>query len=276
MVAAFKLGMAQMRVDGGQIADNLLRAKGFITEAAARGCQIVVLPECLDVGWTHPVARDLAEPIPGKTSDALCRAARKANIHVVAGLTERSGDKRYNAAILIDPSGQILLKHRKINILDIAQDLYSIGDTLGVAETSLGVIGVNICADNFANSLAIGHTLARMGAQMILSPCAWAVPADHDNEKDPYGETWRVPYAKLATSYDMTVVGVSNVGAIEGGPWDGRNCIGCSLAMGPDGEVLTQLPYGAKAEMLEVIEVCPVARATQGTDISPMLRNKET
>ena len=74
-------------------------------------------------------------------------------MYVVAGLTERAGSRIYNAAVLIDPRGQLLLKHRKINLLDIEQGLYSTGDRLAVAETACGVIGVNICADNFPDSL---------------------------------------------------------------------------------------------------------------------------
>ena len=159
-----KLGMGQMLVEGGQLDDNLRRAERMIREAASLECQIILLPECLDVGWTHPSARQLAQPIPGDISDALCQPAADAGIHIVAGLTERDGDRVFNTAVLISDEGKILLKHRKINILDIAQDLYAIGDRLSVAQTSLGTIGVNICADNFPDSLALGHALARMGA----------------------------------------------------------------------------------------------------------------
>ena len=115
--------MGQMLVEGGRIEENLNRAEGMIREAAARGCRVIVLPECLDAGWTHPSARKLAEEIPGNTSDRLCEAARENNILVVAGLTERDGGRIYNSAILIDKDGRILLKHRKINVLKIAQNL---------------------------------------------------------------------------------------------------------------------------------------------------------
>ena len=85
-----------------------------------------------------------------------------------------------------------------------------------------------------------------MGAQVILSPSAWAVDADHDNARDPYGKLWRDSYTELARLYDVTVIGVSNVGPITGGPWAGRKCIGCSLAVGPGGEVLAEGPYGER------------------------------
>lgn len=252
---SIRVAMAQMLVEGGRPESNLRRAMGMICDAARQGCQVVVLPECLDIGWTHPLARQLAQPIPGPNCDLFCQAAREARIHVVAGLTERDGARIYNAAVLIDPEGQILLKHRKINELDIALDLYSVGDRLGVAHTALGTIGVNICADNFPDSLVLGQSLARMGAQVLLSPCAWAVPADYDNAQQPYGDLWKGAYSTLARLHKMPIVGVSNVGWLDAGPWQGRKCIGCSLAVGPDGEVLVQGPYGEDAESLIVVQL---------------------
>jgi len=276
----FALGMAQMLVEGGQIEANLARAEEMIARAGAEGCAAVVLPECLDVGWTHPSARELAQPIPGPTSDRLADAAAGAGVYVVAGISERCGERIYNAAVLIAPTGELLLRHRKINVLGIAQDLYAIGDSLGVAETPLGTIGIPICADNFASSLTLGHSLARMGAQMILSPCAWAMPAEHDNEAEPYGQTWLTSFGELARLYDLTVVGVSNVGWITGGPWDGRKCIGRSLAVGPSdregsrGEVLLHAPYGVDAEGLFVVEIDPQPATARGTDFAAALKQR--
>ena len=268
---SYKLAMAQILVEGGEPEANLARAIARIEEAADKGCSFVVLPECMDLGWTHPSAEDLAEPIPGAFSSRLAESARKEEVYVVAGLVEREGPRLYNAAVLIDPGGQIRLLHRKINELDIAHDLYSMGDRLGVVDTELGVLGLNICADNFGNSLAIGHVLARMGAQVILSPSAWAVDADHDNASQPYGALWRESYGELARLYDLYVVGVSNVGWINAGPWEGKKCIGCSLAMGPGGEILAEAPYGEEAEALVVIEIEPKPREAKGTQFAGYL-----
>ena len=179
--------MAQISVAGAQPIANLDRAEAAIRDSAGKGCQLIVLPECMDLGWTDPCARRLAQPIPGPDSERLAQSARQTGVFVVAGLVERAGDHLYNAAVLIDPRGQVLLVHRKINELDITHDLYSIGDRLAVSHTELGTLGIAICADNFPNSLAIGHVLARMGAQLLLSPSAWAVDADHDNQVEPYG-----------------------------------------------------------------------------------------
>ncbi len=253
MSIKFKLGMGQMLVVGGQVDENLGRAEGMIEKAGGAGCKIVVLPECLDIGWTNPAARELAGAVPGAASERLGAAARQAGIYVAAGLTEKVEDKIYNTAVLISPGGEVLLKHRKINILDIAKDIYSTGDRLGVAQTEVGKVGLNICADNFPETLELGQSLGRMGAQTLLSPCAWAVDASYDNEKEPYGKMWNESYVKLSKLYEMSVVGVSNVGWIEAGVWKGRKCVGCSLAVGPGGEILAEGPYGVEAE--ELIEV---------------------
>jgi predicted amidohydrolase len=269
-----RLAMGQMVVEGGCPEANLTRAEEMIRRAADAGCDIVVLPECLDLGWGDPSARRLAQPIPGSHSDRVCTAASRAGLYVVAGIVERAGDRLYNSAVLISPQGEILLKHRKINELTIVQDLYATGDRLQVVETSLGTIGVNICADNFPSSLVLGHSLARMGAQMILSPCAWVVEADHDNERDPYGELWKESYFILATLYDIAVVGVSNVGWLTAGPWKGRKCIGCSFAVGPGGELIAEAPYGESAESLTIAMIHLRPRQVTGTAIAEMLAAK--
>lgn len=266
-----RIGMAQMLVEGAEPTANLDRAEQYIRDAADQGCRLVVLPECLDLGWTDPSARRLAQPIPGPHSQRLAEAAVENGVYVVAGLVERAGDRLYNAAVLIDSSGRILLLHRKINELAIAHDLYAIGDRLAVAHTELGTLGVSICADNFPNSLALGHVLARMGAQLLLSPSAWAVDADHDNLNEPYGQRWRCAYNELGRLYDLPVVGVSNVGWLTDGPWKGRKAIGCSLATDNRGEILAQGPYGEAAEALILIDVPLRQSQVRGTQIADEL-----
>lgn len=168
-MTSFLAAMGQILVEPACPQANLDRAVDAIRQAASQGCQLLVLPECLDIGWGDPAARDLAQSIPGLHVQRLQDSARKHHIHVAAGLVERADHRLFNAAVLIGPSGDILLHHRKINELDICLDLYAVGDRLGVAETELGTLGLNICADNFGSSLAIAHVLCRMGAQAILS-----------------------------------------------------------------------------------------------------------
>jgi len=243
--------MIQMRVDPGDPPANLARAQGLVALAVSQGARLILLPEAMDVGWTHCSARSLAAPIPdGRTCKTLAAAAREHHVHLCAGLSERAGDRIFNAAVLISPEGDVILLHRKINEMDFARDLYATGDRLAVAHTDLGVLGLMVCADAFAPGQVISRTLALMGAQLILSPCAWAVPADHDNTKDPYGQLWLDNYQPVAREFHLYIAGVSNVGPILDGPWSGRLCIGCSLLIAPDAHPVLTGPYGPDAQSI--------------------------
>ena len=96
-----------------------------------------------------------------------------------------------------------------------------------------------------------------MGAQVILSPCAWAVPADHDNARVPYGWRWLECYCPVARDFQLWIAGCSNVGGINDGPWQGRQCIGNSLVVNPQGEPVLRGPYGMDAEALLFADVIP-------------------
>lgn len=261
----FQLALVQMRVDGGQKEENLQRAEARIAEAAAGGAACVLLPEALDVGWTHPSSLTEAEPIPdGRPCARLRDTACKHGVYVCAGLTERAGQCVYNSAVLIDPGGQVLLSHRKLNELEIGHAFYVQGDRLGVCETDLGTIGLVICADGFADGCVLTRSLGYMGADVILSPSAWARLADHDNVADPYGRIWRDSYIPVARDFSLWIAAASNVGPIAAGPWQGRKCIGCSMVIAPDGHEVLQGPYGEDADCILYAEITPVRRPARG------------
>jgi predicted amidohydrolase len=256
----FKLALVQMRVEGGAKAANLARAEAFIAEAARAGAGMVLLPETLNLGWTHSSARMEADEIPdGESCARLRQAAKRHGVFVCAGLVERAGDLCFNSAVLLDHHGKLLLHHRKLNELDIAHDLYARGDRLGVTHTSLGTLGLMICADAFAPGQVVSRTLGLMGATVIVSPCAWAVPAEHDDTREPYGKVWLDNYGPVARDFGVWIAGCSNVGPINDGPWRGRKCIGCSLVIGPDGGTVLRGPYGVAAETILYVDVKPKA-----------------
>jgi predicted amidohydrolase len=256
-----KLALIQMRVEPGEIQTNLARAEKLTREAAKRGADIVLLPEALPFGWMDPSARTSAEEIPnGNYCARFAALASELQIHLCGGLVEKNGEKTFNAAVLLSPTGELLLHHRKIHELGIAHPCYALGDKLGVIDSSLGRIGLMICADGFAPGQAITRILALMGGQIILSPCAWAVPADYDNVATPYGKLWIDNYRPIARDYGLWIAGCSNVGPIHTGPWAGRKCIGCSLVIGPDGEIKAHGSYGENAEEILFVSVSLTAQ----------------
>lgn len=265
----FKLAMIQMLVEGGEKEKNLARAEARLAEAAREGANVALLPEALDLGWTHLSSLTEAEPIPhGEPFKRLADAAKKHGLYVCAGLTELAANESpnavYNAAVLIGPDGNLLVKHRKINELEIGHPYYAQGQKLEVVTTPVGCIGVMICADAFARGQVAIRSLALMGADVLLSPCAWAVRADHDNALEPYGQIWRDSYQPVARDFSVWIAGVSNVGPITGGPWEGRKCIGCSLAVDASGNIAAQGPYGETAETMIMLDIEPVPRPARG------------
>jgi predicted amidohydrolase len=261
----FKLALAQMLVEGGRKKENLRRAVDRIGQAAVCGAQVVVLPEALTLGWTHSSAQSEADEIPNGAGCAQLRdAARQNRVTICAGLVERAGESVFNAAVLIDPQGEVVLHHRKLNELEIGQACYAQGDRLAVAHTPLGTFGVMICADAFARGQIVSRTLGLMGADIILSPCAWAVPADHDNHLDPYGQLWLDTYVPVARDFRLWIAGVSNVGWLTEGPWKGRECIGSSLLIDPEGERVLRGSYGPDADTILYADIELKPRPARG------------
>ena len=251
-----RLALAQIRVEPGRPDENIVRAEVAVRRAREEGAHIVLLPEVLDFGWTHSSAREGAGGVPdGETCRRLAEAAGSQGIHVAAGLAERCGDRLFNAAVLFGPDGDLLLHHRKIHEIPFARALYATGDRLGVVDTSLGRLGLMICADALAPGMVVTRTLAAMGAELILSPCAWAVPPEHDPSRTPYGSLWKEHYGPVAQENRLWIAGCSNVGPVVEGEWCGWRCIGNSMVVGPGGGSVWGCQYGESAEEQLVVEI---------------------
>ncbi len=245
-----RVALGQIKVVAGDVHGNLDRAHKAILDAKQLGVDVILLPECMDFGWCSQEPDIHAQPIPGAFSSILVEASKSTGLFVVAGLTERAGDTLFNAAVLIDPVHGLIGTHRKIHELAFAQKRYSTRSKLEVFDTSLGKIAIPICAD-----LLVAETrtaLGRLGAEIILSPAAWAVPPDFDDLATPYGAEWIDAYRAISTAFKIPVVGVSNIGKIEGGPWDRWPVIGRSLAIDRDGRILALGKYDE--EDLQLVE----------------------
>jgi predicted amidohydrolase len=224
-----KIGMIQLLVEGTEPDRNIQRALTYLDKAVAQKCDLVILPETIDFAWTHPAALQQSKPIPGEYSNIFCHYAKQHQLYICVGLTEKEGNQNYNTAILINNQGEIILKHQKINLLEVEFPYYERGNKIEVVDTPLGRIGLNICADNYENGLHIGHALGHLGAQLILSPSSWTVEHQYTEKEDPYAEKWIKPYTTLAQYYNLTIIGVTSVGYIVGGPYEGKKMVGGSL-----------------------------------------------
>jgi predicted amidohydrolase len=236
MRQGFKVGVAQIPVVMGDKKANLSAVFSAVTEAGRARCDAVVLPECALAGWLSPAARTAAEPIPGPLTRRLGALARRFRMAVAVGMEERADGKLYNSAALIDGAGRLVLRHRKVNELDLGLQVYARGEGLGVAELDGLKVGLSICADSW--SPVVTDALWLMGARVILSPCAWAVePGGEETNLAWITETYR----DRTRGRELYLVGANGAGEVTQGPWKGRILQGNSLIMGPDGRRVSVL-----------------------------------
>ncbi len=265
-ITTFRLAMAQMLVEGGKKQNNLNRAVERIAEAAKNKADLILLPEAMDLGWTHSAAKTEAGTIPGgEAFETLAKAAKKNNIYVCAGIIEKDGNQTFNSAVLINRKGKLVLKHRKINELDIAHDLYDQGDRINVCETEFGTVGLLICADASSKDYIIPRAMGYLGAGLILLPSSWAVRPGYDNIKEPYGGMWSDAFKAVSKEFNLNIAAVSNVGKIIDGPWKDWDCIGNSMLVENGGENISVMPFGLNADKMEYKTINMVQRPARGT-----------
>jgi N-carbamoylputrescine amidase len=246
---SFTLGLVQMRCEANPDA-NLERALSGIQQAARGGAQIVCLQELFRSPYfcqrQDPALFDLAEPIPGPSSEQLARAAREAGTVVVASLFERRGPGLYhNTAAVFDADGSLLGLYRKTHIPDdplYFEKYYFTPGDLGFRafDTRFGRIGVLVCWDQWFPEAA--RLTALQGAEVILYPTAigW-----HPREKAVYGaaqrEAWQTVQRAHAIASGVFLAATNRVG--HEGPADGGlEFWGSSFVSDPFGVVLGQAP----------------------------------
>jgi predicted amidohydrolase len=229
-----RVALAQIPVEDGNLEHNMRLAEAAAGEAARQKADLLTLPEAADWGWLYQQAGRDALPIPGKYTDFLAGLARRHRMWVSAGCLEKEGEKVYNAAVILDRTGRIVLKHRKIDTLAwLTKHLYDQGraEDIKTIETEFGRIGLTICADNF--NLKNPQRVADLGAWLLIAPHGFAAEPENleQNSKD-----YQKHICKVAAATGLWVVGTDAVlGTVQAGQWKGRLHSGCSLIARPDG-----------------------------------------
>ena len=187
----FAVGLIQMRCSDDP-EDNLRRACDRLREAAGRGAQVACLPELFRTRYfcqAEDASRfDLAEPIPGPTTEELARVAKEAAMVVVGSVFERrTAGVYHNTVVIVDASGEIAGTYRKMHIPDdpaYYEKYYFAPGDLGFKafDTQFGRVGTLICWDQWYPEAA--RLTALHGAAVIFYPTAigW-----HPHEKAQYG-----------------------------------------------------------------------------------------
>ena len=223
------IAMAQIICIDNDRSGNLVRIENAIIEAKQKNADLVLFPESCLLGWINPEAHQRACPIPGKDSELICNLAKNYRIHICIGLDEKDGDKLFDSAVLIDDKGNILLKHRKINVLpDLMTPPYSVGDGVQAVQTRFGTIGVMICADSFRDNLL--ESMKERKPDLLLIPYGWAAP---ENEWPDHGKELLKVVKKAASKVNCPVIGANLIGQVSHGPWTGQIYGGQSVAFNP-------------------------------------------
>jgi N-carbamoylputrescine amidase len=229
-----RVALAQLPIEDGNLDQNMRLAEAAARQAAELKADFLSLPEAADWGWLYQQARRDALPIPGKYTDFLAALAKRHNLWVSAGCLEKDGDKVYNSAVIIDRTGRIVLKHRKISTLpDLTKDLYDRGrpEDIKTVDTEFGRIGLTICADNFNRKNP--QRVADQGGWLLIAPHGFA---EEESRLEQNSREYQNHIRKVAAATKLWVVGTDAVlGTIQGGAWKGRLHSGCSLVARPDG-----------------------------------------
>jgi predicted amidohydrolase len=141
----------------------------LIAEAAAKKADLVVLPETLTYFGAGKTPIEVAEPIPGPSTEYFGSLAKQHNLYVVAGLYERDEHLVYNVAVLLGPDGKLVGKYRKVTLPrnEVAQGVAP-GEDYPVFETRFGKLGLMVCYDGFFPEVA--RQLSNRGAEVIAWP----------------------------------------------------------------------------------------------------------
>jgi N-carbamoylputrescine amidase len=279
----FVVGLVQMRMTADPAA-NLETAITRVREAAARGARLICLPELFRTLYIaqredHD-AFNLAEPIPGPSTEALGKAAREAQVVIIAPLFERRAAGLYhNTAAVIDTDGQIRGIYRKMHIPDdpaYYEKFYFAPGDLGFRafDTAVGRIGALVCWDQWYPEGA--RLTALQGANILCYPTAigW-----HPAEKAQYGaqqlDAWRTIQRSHAIANGCYVAAVNRVGLErpngrgEGG--GGIEFWGSSFVVDPFGVVVAEAP--ADQEAILTVEI-DMARVEETRRHWPFLRDR--
>ncbi|MCI5912618.1 MAG: carbon-nitrogen hydrolase [Prevotella sp.] len=258
-----KIGIIQQH-NVADIEDNKRRLADGIREVAEQGAELVVLQELHNSLYFCQVEKvdnfDLAEPIPGPSTEFFGEQARKYGVVIVTSLFERRAAGLYhNTSVVIERDGTIAGKYRKMHIPDdpaYYEKFYFTPGDIGFEpiNTSVGRLGVLVCWDQWYPEAA--RLMALRGADMLIYPTAIGFESsDSAEEQERQREAWTTVQRGHAVANGLPVISVNRVGhePDPSGQTNGIQFWGSSFVAGPQGEFLWRA--SAVEEQRKVVDV---------------------
>ena len=274
----FRIGLVQMACSKDPN-ENLAKAEWRIREAAGKGAQIVCVQELFRSQYfcreQDPGLFDLAEPVPGPTSESFARLARELQVAIIGSVFERrAAGVCHNTALVVDADGALLGIYRKMHIPDdpgYYEKYYFTPGDLGFRsfDTRFARVAPLICWDQWYPEAARLAALA--GAQVLFYPTAigW-----HPAEKARYGaaehDAWRTIQRSHAIANGLYVAAVNRVG-YEGPPQTGLEFWGGSFVADPFGQLLAEASHDREETL--IVE-CDPRRIEEVRRNWPFLRDR--
>jgi N-carbamoylputrescine amidase len=242
---------------------NNARMASHIADAAAAGARLVLLPELHGLPYfcqTEDTNNfELAEPIPGPTTEFLGDLAKQHKLVIVGSIFEkRAAGLYHNTAVVLDSNGSLAGRYRKMHIPDdpaYYEKFYFTPGDLGFQpiDTSLGRLGVLVCWDQWYPEAA--RAMALKGAEMLLYPTAIGYElSDSQDEQQRQRESWITIQRSHAVANGLPVLSCNRVGLEPNpeGKGQGIQFWGNSFVAGPQGEVLAAADEQEKLLLVEV------------------------
>ncbi len=260
-----KAGLVQ-QANTDDLQENLKRLKSNIKECVRKGAQLVVLQELHNTLYfcqTEETCKfDMAEPIPGPSTEFYSEIAAANRIVLVTSLFEKRAPGLYhNTAVVFDTNGSIAGKYRKMHIPDdpaYYEKFYFTPGDLGFhpIQTSLGKLGVLVCWDQWYPEAA--RLMALRGAEILIYPTAigWE-STDTEEEKTRQLNAWIISQRGHAVANGLPVISVNRVGH-EPDPSGQTNGIlfwGNSFVAGPQGEILVEAENDKERNLIVNIDL---------------------
>lgn len=276
-----KVGLVQQKCTNNK-ENNINKSIEEIKRCAQMGADLVVLQELhssLYFCQTENTSLfDLAEPIPGPSSDMFSEIAKETGVVLVTSLFEkRTAGLYHNTAVVFENDGSIAGKYRKMHIPDdpaYYEKFYFTPGDMGFnpIKTSVGKLGLMVCWDQWYPEGA--RLMALAGAEVLIYPTAigWE-STDSQDEKNRQLDAWMISQRGHAVANGLPVISVNRVG-LEPDPSGNTNGItfwGNSFVAGPQGEIIKQ--FSADKEHSEVVEI-DLQRSEEVRRIWPFLRDR--
>lgn len=276
-----KVGIVQQACTA-DVEANKENLKRNIADVAAQGAELVVLQELHNSLYFCQVEStdnfDLAEPIPGHSTDFYGQIARQHGIVLVTSLFERRAAGLYhNTAVVLERDGSIAGKYRKMHIPDdpaYYEKFYFTPGDMGFhpIDTSVGRLGVQVCWDQWYPEGA--RLMALQGAELLIYPTAIGYESsDTPDEQERQREAWTTVQRGHAVANGLPVIAVNRTGhePDPSGQTNGISFWGSSFVAGPQGELLYRAP---KDEAVNAVIEVDMQRSENVRRWWPFLRDR--